>query len=317
MYLNTAFLSSDARPKLSEIEKVVERIDNTMEHAPAAKQRASKKAKPKSDKKSSGSDKGRQSKSKQRGKGKQRERKARKRPLKAIDLPTPSRPQPKSSDNKIVCWHCNQEGHIKPDCPLLGPSEKKRKTQRKGKANKRRKNEAYYVRRSKALNEYDDDQEDSDFDDEDDRNVGRPLPAIKRRGKPRKQAQRHVRFIVPSNSNPQHQPPHFHTASGGRRRYILPLHSINTTNTRSHLNDPIKVRLKFEGFDSEEPDGRYIGLVDTGSNTPAMDRSFAISQGFDFYGVRHKFYVTTANGQVLIDECIKIKVECQSEGRSY
>ena len=65
--------------------------------------------------------------------------------------------------------------------------------------------------------------------------------------------------------------PHSFITPSSRRRYILPLGTINTTNTDRELNEQVRVPLTIIGRSSEAADGRYSGFIDTGSNTPAMN----------------------------------------------
>ena len=211
----------------------------------------------------------------------------------------------------ITCFACGEQGHIAPECNA--PRNKSRRRNDWNKQTKHR--ESFYFDKQ----EIDGWNAEDEFDNlvEFDQHTEHSHDQRHQRDNDRQSV--HSKYLETASSTK----PFLDTLF--RHRFILPfgidllpLGTINTTNTNSNLDDAIHCPLEIENFECKSSNGLYSGFIDTGSNTPAMNKNYCLKEGFPLYHLHRSFFANTANGEVEISEATVVRLSCSNpEGSRY
>ena len=207
---------------------------------------------------------------------------------------------------------CGEQGHIAPECKA--PRNKSRKRNDWNKKTKNPKESFYFDKQ-----EIDGWNAEDEFDNlvEFDQHTEHSHDQRHQRDNDRQSV--HSKYLETASSTK----PFFDTLF--RHRFILPfgidllpLGTINTTNTNSNLDDAIHCPLEIENFECKSSNGLYSGFIDTGSNTPAMNKAYSLSEGFPLYHLHRSFNANTANGEIEISEATVVRLSCTNpDGSKY
>ena len=104
---------------------------------------------------------------------------------------------------------------------------------------------------------------------------------------------------------------------GAKHCYVLGVCTTgNTKELLQSLDDPITTLLRIKDFHSDQPDGLYLGVIDTGANACIMRTEFARSQEFPVYRLRHTVPIGTANNDTETNHCVVVDVEVRTSDDS-